>query len=198
MLNAAIRFADHIDGIFGEECLQLGMWGDSRTFVRFTRTQRCSVIAEAIDGGPSAVGEMHKLPVESDSIDAILLPREGRVMSRIRDFVTLGRAYFADDYAIEAKPLKKNVLKHPDLKTWLPLLSERFAALEVFDKETTEAASRELATELDIKPGILINGMRTVLTGQLAGPGMFDILIALGRDRVVRRLADITRLYEAE
>jgi glutamyl-tRNA synthetase len=116
----------------------------------------------------------------------------------IRDFATLGRAYFADDYAIEAKPLKKNVLKHPDLKTWLPLLSERFAALEVFDKETTEAASRELATELDIKPGILINGMRTVLTGQLAGPGMFDILIALGRDRVVRRLADITRLYEAE
>ncbi|MCI5132997.1 MAG: glutamate--tRNA ligase, partial [Candidatus Electrothrix sp. EH2] len=116
----------------------------------------------------------------------------------IRDFATLGRAYFAEDYAVEAKPLKKNVLKHPDLTTWLPKLSERFAALQDFNKESTEAASRELAVELDIKPGILINGMRTVLTGQLAGPGMFDILIALGRERVVQRLADIDHLYQAE
>jgi SAM-dependent methyltransferase len=63
-----------LDGIFGEQCLQLGMWGDNRTFVRFTRTQRCSVIAETAEGAPDAVGELHKLPVESDSIDAVLLP----------------------------------------------------------------------------------------------------------------------------
>ena len=63
-----------LDGIFGEQCLQLGMWGDNRTFVRFTRTQRCALIAETAEGAPSAIGEMHKLPVESDSIDAILLP----------------------------------------------------------------------------------------------------------------------------
>ncbi len=113
-----------------------------------------------------------------------------------RDFATLGRAYFADDYTVEAKPLKKNILKHPDLKTWLPMLAERFAALADFTKETTESASRELATELDIKPGILINGMRTSLTGQLAGPGMFDILIALGKERVVNRLKNIDHLYD--
>ncbi|RWX44191.1 glutamyl-tRNA synthetase [Candidatus Electrothrix aarhusensis] len=114
----------------------------------------------------------------------------------VRDFATLGRAYFADDYAVEEKPLKKNVLKHPDLKTWMPMLAERFASMDDFNKETSEAAARELATELDIKPGILINGMRTILTGQLAGPGMFDILIALGKERVVKRLRDISPLYE--
>lgn len=114
----------------------------------------------------------------------------------VRDFATLGRAYFANDYTVEAKPLKKNILKHPGLKTWMPMLSERLAGLGTFDKESSEAATRELATELDIKPGILINGMRTVLTGQLAGPGMFDILIALGKNRVVERLQDIGHLYE--
>ncbi len=113
-----------------------------------------------------------------------------------RDFATLGRAYFADDYQIEAKPLKKNILKHPDLKTWLPMLGQRFADLEEFNPETTEAASRDLAAELDIKPGILINGMRTVLTGQLAGPGMFDILTALGKERVINRLQNIDHLYD--
>ncbi len=76
------------------------------------------------------------------------------------------------------------------------MLAERFAGLDDFTKESSEAVTRELATELDIKPGILINGMRTVLTGQLAGPGMFDILIALGKERVVKRLGDISHLYE--
>ena len=63
-----------LDGAFGEHCLQLGLWGENRTFLRFTRTQRCSLIAETSVGKPSAVGNMHQLPVESDSIDAVLLP----------------------------------------------------------------------------------------------------------------------------
>ncbi len=63
-----------LDGIFGEQCLQLGLWGENRTFLRFSRTQRCCLIAEGKDGQPSAVAELHRLPVESDSIDAVLLP----------------------------------------------------------------------------------------------------------------------------
>jgi glutamyl-tRNA synthetase len=114
----------------------------------------------------------------------------------IRDFATLGRAYFAEDYQVEAKPLKKNILKHPDLRKWLPRLAKRLSALDDFNKETTEATTRALAEELDIKPGILINGMRTVLTGQLAGPGMFDIVMAIGRDRVIKRLTTIDHLYD--
>ncbi|GBE51793.1 glutamate--tRNA ligase [bacterium BMS3Bbin14] len=112
-----------------------------------------------------------------------------------KDFATMGRAYFADDYTIEQKPLKKNILKHPDLRTWLPMLAQRFAALDTFDQQSAETAARELAAELGVKPGIIINGMRTVLTGQLAGPGMFDILVALGRDRVIDRLKNIDGLY---
>lgn len=63
-----------LDGVFGEQCLQLGMWGENRTFMRFTRTQRCALIAESAPGQPSAVGELHRLPLENDSIDAVLLP----------------------------------------------------------------------------------------------------------------------------
>lgn len=113
----------------------------------------------------------------------------------LNDFASLGRAYFSDSYDIEEKPLKKNVLKHPDLFQWFKELSKRFADLSTFNQETAEQTTRELADELAIKPGILINGMRTVLTGQLAGPSMFDILTTLGQDKVVMRLSDISRLY---
>jgi len=113
----------------------------------------------------------------------------------IKDFATRGRAYFADEFVIEQKPLKKNILKTPALKEWLPLLADRYEQLEAFTLETSEQTARELALELEVKPGIIINAMRTVVTGQLAGPSMFDILMAIGRDRVIERLRNVGKLY---
>ena len=115
----------------------------------------------------------------------------------LTDFADLGRAYFSDEFPVEAKPLKKNVLKHEGLKEWLPMLADRYEALSDFTLETSEQTARDLATELDIKPGIIINGMRTVVTGQLAGASMFDILLAIGQERVVRRLRNVGKLFEA-
>ena len=115
----------------------------------------------------------------------------------LKDFTSLGRAYFADDYAVDDKPLQKNVLKFPELMTWLPELANRYQRLEIFDAAETERVSREMAEELDIKPGVLINAMRTVVTGQLAGPSMFEVLPVIGRERVLSRIRDIARFFPA-
>jgi glutamyl-tRNA synthetase len=47
---------------------------------------------------------------------------------------------------------------------------------------------RAFAEEADVKAGLLINGSRTMLTGQAVGPSMFEIFEVLGRDRSVQRL----------
>ena len=112
------------------------------------------------------------------------------------DFVTRGRAYFSEDYPIEPKALKKNVLKHEKLKRWFPILAERLDTVKAFTAEETEKIIRALAEELGIKVGVLTNGTRAVVTGQLAGPGLFDILTVLGRNRVVRRLHKAVALFE--
>ncbi len=114
----------------------------------------------------------------------------------IKDFAVLGRAYFDDDYEFEEKAVRKNILKHEGLKEWFPVLADRFAALPEYNKDTAEEAIRGYATELEIKPGVLINGARTILTGRLAGPGMFDVLEVLGQERVARRLRDVAKLYD--
>jgi glutamyl-tRNA synthetase len=106
------------------------------------------------------------------------------------DFTTYGKPYFVDDLSFEYEEaaVKKNLQKDPSLKTLLPELAERFAALEVFDHATTEAALRELAEARGVKSGLLINSARTALTGQAVGPGMFDVICAIGRERTVERL----------
>jgi SAM-dependent methyltransferase len=66
------------DGIFGEQCLQLGFWGEPRAFLKFTRTQRCASVADPAalvgDERPDVMGQLHRLPVATDSIDAVILP----------------------------------------------------------------------------------------------------------------------------
>ena len=63
------------DGIFGEQCLQLGYWGDPKVFLRLARTQRGALISEFLRvDGVSAIGQLHRLPVQADSIDAVILP----------------------------------------------------------------------------------------------------------------------------
>ena len=64
---------DGMDGVFGEYCLQLGLWGEPHAFVRFARTQRSALITER-GASASALGQLHRLPLASDSIDSLILP----------------------------------------------------------------------------------------------------------------------------
>lgn len=67
-----------LDGLFGEQCLQLGLWGEPRAFLRFARTQRANCISDIDNASdyesPDSFGHLHRLPVASDSIDVVLLP----------------------------------------------------------------------------------------------------------------------------
>ncbi|MFC1534942.1 glutamate--tRNA ligase [Thermodesulfobacteriota bacterium] len=104
------------------------------------------------------------------------------------DFATLGRPYFSDDYPTDPKALKKNILKYEGLREWFLILADRLYAIENFSTDEAEKVIREMAEKEGIKAGVLINGIRTAITGQAVGPGLFDILIAVGKNRVVERL----------
>jgi SAM-dependent methyltransferase len=66
------------DGIFGEHCIQLGLWGEPRAFLKYPRIQRCASLADpdvvAGEMRPGVYGQLHLLPIASDSIDAVILP----------------------------------------------------------------------------------------------------------------------------
>jgi glutamyl-tRNA synthetase len=106
------------------------------------------------------------------------------------DFSTQGRAYFIEDLSFEFDPssVQKNLRKDPALKNLLPELADRFAAVEVFDHDSAERALREFAEQKGVKAGLLINAARTALTGQSVGPGMFDVIVVVGRERTAARL----------
>jgi glutamyl-tRNA synthetase len=104
------------------------------------------------------------------------------------DFAGPGRAYFSDTFDMEEDAVAKNLRKEPRLAGWLPELAKRFEALPAWEHDALEAALRGFAEELAVKAGVLINAARTAATGNSVGPSLFDVLLCLGRERVVARL----------
>ncbi len=67
-----------LDDVFGLELLQLGSWGASRELLSNSRTRRQTVIAPR-QGGASGhevdvLAELDQLPVQTGTVDAVLLP----------------------------------------------------------------------------------------------------------------------------
>jgi glutamyl-tRNA synthetase len=95
--------------------------------------------------------------------------------------------FFTEDFAYDEKAVKKRLLKEGAMEN-LALLRERFAAAEPFNAETLEAALRTLAEEQSLGAGSLIHPLRIAVSGIPAGPSLFDMLVVLGRDRVLQRI----------
>jgi glutamyl-tRNA synthetase len=106
----------------------------------------------------------------------------------LKDFSSQGRAYFSDDFDFEETAVNKNLRKEPRLRELLNGLADKLETVEPFNAETSEAALRAFADEAGVKAGLLINGARTMLTGQAVGPSMFEIFDVLGRETSIDRL----------
>jgi glutamyl-tRNA synthetase len=57
-----------------------------------------------------------------------------------------------------------------------------------FDEQHVEAVVRRTAEQQDIKAAPLIHATRVAVTGRTASPGIFEVLVLLGRDRTLARL----------
>jgi SAM-dependent methyltransferase len=63
-----------LDTVFGEQLLQIGVWGQRDAFLRHARTQRRALVDRRPDVGADLVTELDRLAIASDSVDAVLLP----------------------------------------------------------------------------------------------------------------------------
>ena len=76
----------------------------------------------------------------------------------------------------------------PGTRSLLRKADEVIAAAEPFDAETLEAGLRELIDSEGVSATKVLQPIRVAITGSNVSPGIFESLVALGRERVVARL----------
>ena len=100
--------------------------------------------------------------------------------------------FFKEEIAYDPAAVEKR-LHTPGAQERLLAFADAFAAAPEFTVESTEALVRAEADKVgeDGKPvgmGALVHPIRVAVSGRTEGPGLFEMLALLGRDRVVRRL----------
>jgi SAM-dependent methyltransferase len=64
-----------LEDVFGWELLQVGEWGRGRELLARSRTRHQTIIStDAHEGSADVIGRPSQLPVNSDSVDAVILP----------------------------------------------------------------------------------------------------------------------------
>ncbi len=90
---------------------------------------------------------------------------------------------------INIDPVVQEKYLSRDFSKEFSLFIERFKALSDFNIETIEATFREMVKDLNIEAKVLIHPIRVVLTGKTIGPGLFEVMYYLGKEKTEKRLS---------
>ena len=118
----------------------------------------------------------------------------GERLTTFEDIVPQTRYFFTDDFEYEPKAVKKwwggsdekrakNLLTDPD-----EYLQQILEEIPAFDIETIESAIWKYTDENNIKRVAAMQALRIALTGTSFGPSLFDIVVLLGKDEVLKRI----------
>jgi len=84
---------------------------------------------------------------------------------------------------------KAAALLTDDARALLGQVNTRIAAQNDWTLESLEASLKAMAEEMGLGLGKLAQPLRAALTGQTTSPGIFDVLVLLGRDESLARIA---------
>lgn len=117
-----------------------------------------------------------------------------RLMDQLRprvkrdDEIAPAAIYFlVDNYPFDPKAVAKRLQK-PGVAELLLVLAERFESLSDFSETSIETAMREAVAARDLPFGHAVHPVRVAVSGRMEGPGLFEMLALLARQRVCRRL----------
>ncbi|HSW31471.1 MAG TPA: glutamate--tRNA ligase [Longimicrobiales bacterium] len=152
----------------------------------------------------AAAGTDRLLPM----VRARLAGRQGSAAARLADDAWLARvvdllkirARTVDEVASQARPFVDDALVFDEdavAKHWakdtaaaeerLGIVAEKLLNVE-WTESALEEELRRLAEAMGIGAGKLIHPLRVALTGQSASPGIFEVLVLLGRERALERV----------
>lgn len=122
-----------------------------------------------------------------------------RVRARtIDDVVRQAAPYLRDEIEYDPEAVAKQWKDAPATAELLEATRDRLADVDEWAPAPMEAALRILAEERGVAAGKIFQPLRVALTGLSVSPGIFDVLVALGRERSLGRLDRAVGMLRAQ
>jgi len=120
----------------------------------------------------------------------------------LNDFARDARPFLADGFEYRPDAVDKHLA---GAKGGMTAVAERMralraalAAVDPFDEASTEAALRALAEGRGEAAALYIHPLRVALVGMAVSPGVFAVLVLIGRDRALARLDRLVAFIETQ
>ncbi len=94
--------------------------------------------------------------------------------------------YYQDTIVYDEKAAVK--FFKPALMAPMKQLTEAIEKTDVFDEKTLEDIFKQVMTDSDLKFGKIAQPVRVALTGKTVSPGIFEMMLTLGKSKVISRL----------
>lgn len=107
-------------------------------------------------------------------------------MATLTDFLERAAYIFTDDFPREPEIQQQHF--SAEQKQSFARLADRLEQSTDFGVKTTEEVFRAVVAELGISADQLVHPTRMILTGASVGPGLFETMSVLGKEKTVRRL----------
>jgi glutamyl-tRNA synthetase len=109
------------------------------------------------------------------------------------DIVRQAAPYFTETVEYDAEAVAKGWKDREATRTILEAARETLASAPMWTSDALEPELRRLAERIGVGAGKIFQPLRVALTGVAASPGIFDVLVLLGRDRSLARIDEALR-----
>lgn len=154
----------------------------------YVRMMSVEQLAEMVLPYMQSAGFVSEYP--SDEERAYLLKVTALIQERL---VLLNEApertsfFYLDDFDYEEKGARKHLAKDTT-PALLKSVVDSLSVLSDWNTDSVEAAVREAGARVGIEGGGVIHPVRMAITGRTFGPGLFELMEVIGKDRCILRL----------
>ena len=100
--------------------------------------------------------------------------------------------FFTEAYPFDPKGVEKR-LHAAGVPEILESVAEQYDALPSFDLQTTHDVIAAMAESKGVNMGVMIHPVRVAVSGVSEGPGLFEMLVLIGREKVCARLRTVAK-----
>jgi glutamyl-tRNA synthetase len=104
-----------------------------------------------------------------------------------------GYFFVPDDQLVYDQMAVAKSLQKPGAVELLSAYKEQLAAAEAFDAASLEQMAHAFVAAKGVKTGDIVHSLRSAVTGQSVGLGLFDSLAILGKESCLARIEQVLR-----
>ena len=129
---------------------------------------------------------------EKEFIKKVISLQQER-LKKLSQITELTGFFFLEDTKYDPDAVNE-ILKKEGVPDLLESFSEELEKVEPFDASTVEKVTRDFIAARNLKGKDLMQPVRVAITGRKASPGLFEVMVLLGKEKVLSRLKKTTEM----